>query len=70
MVLHVAGSGRAIVKITGEAAEGDILYDKRGAKIGRIREIMGPVASPYASTEILTNNIKRQMGAKLWRRNH
>lgn len=62
-VLHVAGSGRVIVKISGEVSEGDILCDSRGAKVALVREIIGPVAAPYASAEQLTNNIKRHLGA-------
>ena len=61
-VLHVAGSGRVIVKITGEVSEGDVLCDSRGTKVALVREIIGPVAAPYASTEQLTNNIKRHLG--------
>lgn len=61
-VLHVAGSGRLIVKLSGAASEGDVLCDSKGTKIARIREVIGPVGAPYASAEILTNNIKRHLG--------
>lgn len=62
-VMHVAGSGRVIIRLTGAASEGDILCDKNGTKVALIREIVGPVAAPYASAEPLTNNIKKHMGS-------
>lgn len=61
-VLHVAGSGRVIIRLEGSASEGDILYNSKGVRVARIREIIGPVSAPYASAESLTNNIKRHMG--------
>lgn len=60
-VLHVAGSGRVIVRLEGSAAEGDVLY-AGSVRVARIREIIGPVSAPYASAEPLTNNIKRHIG--------
>lgn len=65
MIIHVAGSGRAIVRLTGEASEGDILYNSRGSRVVRIREIIGPVNAPYASAEPITNNIKRYVGKEV-----
>ena len=64
-VLHVAGSGRVIIRLTGKAAEGDVLCDSRGRRIARIREIIGPVRAPYASAESMTNNIKRHLGTQV-----
>jgi RNA-binding protein len=61
-VLHVAGSGRVIVRLTGAASEGDVLCNSRGRRIVRIREMIGPVSAPYASAESLTNNIDRYLG--------
>ena len=64
-VLHVAGSGRVIIRLTGEASEGDVLCDSRGRRIAKIREIIGPVRAPYASAESMTNNIKRYLGTQV-----
>lgn len=64
-VLHVAGSGRVIVRLTGAAAEGDVLCNSKGRRIARIRELIGPVRAPYASAESLTNNIDRYLGASV-----
>ncbi len=64
-ILHVAGSGRVIVRLTGAAAEGDILCNSRGRRIVRIRELIGPVRAPYASAESLTNNIGRYLGVSV-----
>ncbi len=61
-ILHVAKSGRVIIRLAGSAPHGDIVYDAKGARVARIREIIGPVSAPYASAEILTNNIKKYLG--------
>lgn len=59
-ILHVARSGRIIVKVDTEASEikstGVSLVDSNGFRIGRIQEIFGPVFSPYAS--VLPNREK------------
>lgn len=64
-IIHVAGSGRAIVRLTNEASEGDILYNTHGSRMVRIREIIGPVNAPYASAEPITNNINRYVGEEV-----
>lgn len=61
-ILHVAGSGRVIIRLTGDASEGDLLGSNTGRRIARIREIIGPVRAPYASAESLTNNMARYVG--------
>ena len=61
-ILHIAGSGRVIVRLTGGASEGDILCDSQGTRVARIREIIGPVDAPYASAEPITNSIRRYIG--------
>jgi RNA-binding protein len=52
-ILHVARSGRIIVKVNTDTSEikstGMSLVDSSGTRIGRIQEIFGPVSSPYAS---------------------
>ena len=65
IILHVAGSGRAIVRLTDKASEGDILYNSHGSRMVRIREIIGPVDAPYASAEPITNNIKKYIGKEV-----
>lgn len=62
VVLHQAGSGRVIIRLNGDASEGDVLCNSQGVRVARIREVIGPVRAPYASAEPLTNNIQRHMG--------
>ncbi len=61
-ILHVAGSGRVIVRLTSSVPEGSILHDKR-RRVARVREVIGPVRAPYASAEPMTNNMRRHLGA-------
>jgi RNA-binding protein len=52
-VLHVARSGRIIIRVSTDASKikssAVSLVDSSGLRIGRLQEIFGPVFSPYAS---------------------
>ena len=63
-VLHIANSGRVIVRLSREIKEGQILCDKNNQKIGRVTELIGPVKNPFASAIPLTNNFKRKTSPK------
>ena len=65
-VLHIANSGRVIVRLSKEVKEGVILCDKNNQKIGRVTELIGPVKNPFASAIPLTNNLKKISGAKVF----
>jgi len=65
-VLHIANSGRVIVRLSKEIKEGQVLCDKDNQKIGRVTELIGPVKSPFASAIPLTNNLKKISGTKVF----
>lgn len=65
-VLHVAGSGRVIIKLSRSVNENQILYNRRGTKIAKVLEIIGPIARPYASAMHLTNNTRNIVGRRLF----
>jgi RNA-binding protein len=65
-VLHVAGSGRIIIQLNGDADEGHILCDRGGTKIAKVMELIGPLTRPYASARPLTNNLRNIVGKKLF----
>ena len=65
IVLHLARSGRLIVKANSPVREGSILVDKEGRKICKVIETIGPVTSPYLSAQPLTDRIERVMGQEL-----
>ena len=65
-VLHIANSGRVIVRLSREVKEGQIICDKDNQKIGRITELIGPVKNPFASAIPLTNNVKKISGNKVF----
>ena len=65
-VLHIANSGRVIVRLSREVKEGQIICDKDNQKIGRITELIGPVKNPFASAIPLTNNVKKISGTKVF----
>jgi RNA-binding protein len=51
-IIHLARSGRLIVKVEQNISHrliGQLLVDDRGAKVGKIIELIGSVKSPYAS---------------------
>ncbi|HET7148897.1 MAG TPA: Gar1/Naf1 family protein [Candidatus Nitrosopolaris sp.] len=70
-VMHLAKSTRLIVRLLGSAGKetrpGEILVDQRGRGVGKVLEIIGPVASPYASVIPLIDRANKVLGMKLYR---
>ena len=64
--MHLASSGRVIVQLTQKLDEGQILCDKKGTKVAKIMELIGPVKRPFASAKPLTNNIKKFIGQSVF----
>lgn len=65
-ILRRARSGRIIVKLFVEVKEGAILYDRHGRKVGVVREVFGPVRSPYASLEPRTDRVGGMIGENVY----
>ena len=65
-ILHLANSGRVIVRLSNTVSAGQILCDERSTKVAKVTELIGPVAKPYASAMSLTNNIKKFVGKKMF----
>ena len=65
-VMHLARSGRLIIKLTAEARPGEILVDSAGKRVGKIAELIGPVKAPYASVIPMTDRTARLVGAKVF----
>lgn len=66
-VLHIAKSGRVIVKLSQKVNPGEILLDSKGKKVARVVELIGPVNAPYASAVPMTDRIEKYVGAKTYR---
>ncbi len=64
--MHLAGSGRVIIQLSTELAEGQILCDEKGTRVAKVNELIGPVSRPYASATPLTNNIKKYIGKNVF----
>lgn len=67
-ILHLAKSGRLIVKVDEQISHkliGQALIDDKGTKIGKIIELIGSVKSPYASV-IPTVESKYSVGGKVF----
>ncbi len=65
-IMHLAGSGRVIVRLVKNVNEGQILCDEKSVKVAKVMELIGPVSGPYASAAALTNNIKKFTGKKIF----
>ncbi len=65
-VLHLASSGRVIIRLGKPLKDGQIIVDNSGTKVAKVLEMIGPVDAPYASAIPLTNNIKRHVGKKVY----
>lgn len=64
--MHLANSGRVIIRLKRQLDEGNFVCDESGRKIAKVAELIGPVSNPYASAISLTNNIKKYVGAKVY----
>ena len=64
--MHLARSGRVIVRLSKVVVQDQILCDESSTKIAKVTELIGPVAKPYASAISLTNNIKKFVGKKMF----
>ncbi|HJU34666.1 MAG TPA: Gar1/Naf1 family protein [Nitrososphaera sp.] len=69
-ILHLARSGRLIVKLNTAGAErikpGELLIDGSGRKVGKVAELLGPIKTPYASVITLTDRTSRLVGSKVF----
>ena len=65
-ILHLANSGRVIVRLSNTVSAGQILCDEKSTKVAKVNELIGPVAKPYASAMSLTDNIKKFVGKKMF----
>ena len=65
-VLHLASSGRVIIRLSRTVQDGQLLVDDAGRKIAKVSEMIGPVDAPYASATPLTNNIQKYIGKKIF----
>ncbi len=65
-ILHLASSGRVIVRLSKTVVQDQILCDQNSTKVAKVTEMIGPVAKPYASAISLTNNIKKFVGKKMF----
>ena len=69
-IIHLAKSGRLIVKLSATSAErvkaGEFLIDGSGRRVGRVAELLGPVKSPYASVITMTDKTSRLVGSKVF----
>ena len=64
--MHLANSGRVIVRLSKTVTQDQILCDEKSTKVAKVTELIGPVAKPYASAMSLTDNIKKFVGKKMF----
>ncbi|MDE1766882.1 MAG: hypothetical protein KGI27_11525 [Thaumarchaeota archaeon] len=65
-VLHLASSGRVLIRLSKPLHDGQIIVDRSGTKVAKVSEMIGPVDAPFASAVPLTNNIKRHIGQRVY----
>ena len=64
--MHLASSGRVIVRLSKVVTQDQILCDENSTKVAKVTELIGPIAKPYASAISLTNNTKKFVGKKMF----
>lgn len=65
-IIHLAGSGRVIIRLRRPLDEGNFVFDDTGIRVAKVTELIGPVTNPYASAISMTNNIKKFIGKKVY----
>ncbi|HXG73835.1 MAG TPA: Gar1/Naf1 family protein [Candidatus Nitrosotenuis sp.] len=65
-IIHLAGSGRVIIRLNRPLDEGNFVCDNTGRRIAKVTELIGPVSNPFASAIPMTNNIKKYTGKKVY----
>lgn len=66
-VLHLAKSGRLIVKATAANIKvGVVLCDAKGRKVAKVAEVFGQVKEPYLSCIPLTDRVKKLEGKEVY----
>ena len=66
LALHVSKSRRLIIRAESELSGGSIIVDEKQRKIGKVAEIFGPVAKPYASIIPMTSRLRRVIGNQVF----
>lgn len=66
LALHIAKSGRLIIQCKDKKINGKNIFDKRGNKIAKVSEIIGPIKSPYISAIPLNDKVKRVIGKNVY----
>jgi len=64
--LHLAGSGRLILRGKETPNPGAILYDEKGRRVAKVVEVFGPVEAPYISAIPLIERVERVIGRKVF----
>ncbi len=64
--LHLAGSGRLILRAESDVRPGAVLYDEKGRSVAKVAEIFGPVKAPYISAVPMTDRITRILKQKVY----
>jgi RNA-binding protein len=64
-ILHLAKSGRMIIRVKEKLEPGTLLIDANEKKVGKVVEMIGAVGSPYASAIPLNSNTTNIAGVKV-----
>lgn len=56
VVIHLAKSGRMIIKVDRRLESGTVLFDSENSKFAKVVELIGPVNSPYVTAVPLNRN--------------
>lgn len=69
-ILHLAGSGKLIVKVSNTPPAGSFVFTNDKNKIGRVGGIFGPVKNPYVSINLYKSvnrrDLENRCGEKLF----
>ncbi len=66
IALHMAKSGRLIIKVDREARTGQFIFEKSGHKVAKVAEVIGPTRSPYISALPISDRVNRVVGKEVF----
>ncbi len=67
MAMHVAKSGRLVIKAKGEVRAGETVFDEKGRTVGKVLEVIGPTRAPYLTVIPANEESKRVIGRLVYK---
>ncbi len=65
-VLHIASSGKAVVKAERVPKVGEVVFDEKQRQMGKVFDVFGPTGAPYVAVDVRVKDPKRVVDRDLY----